>query len=81
MKNLFLIILILFLSKIESKLNIVQLFSKDKNKVYDENGNKVNLKNYDRVSSLVQFEGPNKENIIILGLGSPDKDSNFKVED
>ena len=82
MKDIFLItLLILIVSKIETKLNIVQLFSKDKNQVYDVNGKKVNLENYDRVSSLVQFEGPNKENIIILGLGSPDKDSNFPVAD
>ena len=82
MKDIFLIILlILIVSKTETKLDIVQLFSKDKNQVYDISGKKVNLQNYDRVSSLVQFEGPNEENIIILGLGSPDKDSNFPIED
>lgn len=54
---------------------IKEIFNMKTNSVHDINGMVVDLDLYDRVSSLISFYGPNKEHIIIGGLGARDYDN------
>ena len=58
-----------------------EIFNIKTDKVYDIEGNLVDLSLYDRVSSIISFLGPNKEHIIIGGLGARDKSIDFPYDD
>ena len=69
------------LNESQKKLQISEIFNIKTHKVYDIKGNLVDLSLYDRVSSIISFLGPNKEHIIIGGLGARDKSTNFPYDD
>ena len=71
----------LLLNQSENKLKISEIFNIKTHKVYDIKGNLVDLSLYDRVSSIISFLGPNKEHIIIGGLGARDKSTEFPYDD
>ena len=67
--------------KISNPPKISEIFNIKTHKVYDINGNLVDLSLYDRVCSIISFLGPNKEHIIIGGLGARDISSKFPYDD
>ena len=82
--NSFILLLILSLTlslNIENELKISEIFNIKTHKVYDINGNLVDLSLFDRVSSIISFLGPNKEHIIIGGLGARDISNQFPYDD
>ena len=60
---------------------ITELFNIKTHKVYDISGKLVDLSLFDRVSSIISFLGPNKEHIIIGGLGARDVSSAYPYDD
>ena len=60
---------------------ITEIFNIRTHNVRDINGNFVDLSLFDRVSSIISFYGPNKEHIIIGGLGARDISSEFPYDD
>ena len=67
--------------KISNPPEITEIFNIKTHKVYDINGNLVDLSLYDRVSSIISFKGPNNQHIIIGGLGARDKSDTFPYDD
>ena len=67
--------------KILNAPKVKEIFSINVNKVKDINGKLVDLSLYDRVSSIISFYGPNKEHIIIGGLGARDYSKAYPYED
>ena len=60
---------------------ITEIFNIKTHKVHDIKGNLVDLSLFDRVSSIISFYGPNKEHIIIGGLGARDKSDKYPYDD
>ena len=60
---------------------ITEIFNIKTHKVHDINGKLVDLSLFDRVSSIISFYGPNKEHIIIGGLGARDKSDKYPYDD
>ena len=67
--------------QISNPPKISEIFNIKTHKVYDINGNLVDLSLYDRVSSIISFLGPNQEHIIIGGLGARDISTKFPYDD
>ena len=67
--------------KIHNPPKVSEIFNIKTHKVYDINKNLVDLSLYDRISSIISFLGPNKEHIIIGGLGARDISSSFPYDD
>ena len=67
--------------KIQNPPKVSEIFNIKSYKVYDINKNLVDLSLYDRISSIISFLGPNKEHIIIGGLGARDISSSFPYDD
>ena len=67
--------------KIHNPPKVSEIFNIKTHKVYDINKNLVDLSLYDRISSIISFLGPNKEHIIIGGLGARDISSTFPYDD
>jgi len=65
----------------EKELNISEIFNIKTHEVYDIHGDLVDLSLYDRVCSIISFLGPNKEHIIIGGLGARDKSNTYPYDD
>ena len=65
----------------EKEFQISEIFNIKTYKIYDIKGNLVDLSLFDRVSSIISFLGPNKEHIIIGGLGARDISSEFPYDD
>ena len=60
---------------------ITEIFNIKTHKVYDIKGNLVDLSLYDRVCAIISFYGPNKEHIIIGGLGARDISKEYPYND
>ena len=65
----------------EKELKISEIFNIKTHKVYNIKGSLVDLSLFDRVSSIISFLGPNKEHIIIGGLGARDVSTEFPYDD
>ena len=65
----------------QNELKISEIFNIKTHKVYDIHGDLADLSLYDRISSIISFLGPNKEHIIIGGLGARDKSSAYPYDD
>ena len=67
--------------KISNPPKVTEIFNIKNHQVHDINGQIVDLSLYDRVCSIVSFYGPNKEHIIIGGLGARDVSKNYPYDD
>ena len=65
----------------QNELKISEIFNIKTHKVYDIHGDLADLSLYDRISSIISFLGPNKEHIIIGGLGARDKSNAYPYDD
>lgn len=92
MKSFLLLLIITFTLSLDTSSNLLgnsisnppkisEIFNIKTNKVYDINGNLVDLSLYDRVCSIMSFYGPNKEHIIIGGLGARDVSKSYPYDD
>ena len=67
--------------KISNPPKVSEIFNIKTHKVYDIQGNLVDLSLYDRVCSIISFYGPNKEHIIVGGLGARDVSKSYPYDD
>ena len=67
--------------KISNPPKVSEIFNIKTHKVYDIQGNLVDLSLYDRVCSIISFYGPNKEHIIVGGLGARDISQSYPYDD
>ena len=81
MKSFTLLLFFCLFFSFNKALQISEIFNLKTHKVYDINGKLVDLSLYDRVSSIISFLGPNKDHIIIGGLGARDKSNDFPYDD
>ena len=67
--------------KVSNPPKITEIFNIKTHKVYDIQGKLADLSLYDRVCSIISFYGPNKEHIIIGGLGARDVSKKYPYDD